>query len=190
MLDLKPPMMVASRLSGAIDLMSFGHWPCDCMASTLRGQPLITACRSSSPPSAWPSRATTTPTSTPWPPRDGTPARTCRVNCDAARSTDGDQARLSSSHKMWSRLACKEKRQPIGDQSRGPSSQARALQERLVSRLTTSVPNRRRRQAMRPYAAPTAPSVTCTTRNSPARWLTHVFNGLTCSNIPISVVRY
>lgn len=48
-----------------IDLMSFGHWPYDRMASSLRGQPLITGVLGRSPPNAGPSLATTTLTSTP-----------------------------------------------------------------------------------------------------------------------------
>jgi len=65
-------------------------------------------------------------------------------------------------------LTFREKRQRIGDQSLGPSSQAGAPQERLVSRLTAIVSTLRRRWAMRLHAAPTAPSVTCIPRHSRA----------------------
>lgn len=58
-----------------IDLMSFGHWPHDRMASSCAANRSSPACWSSSPPSGWRSRAITTPIRTLWRLRDGSPGK-------------------------------------------------------------------------------------------------------------------
>lgn len=56
--------------------MSFGRWPHDRMASSLRGQPLITGVLEQFTTSGWRSLATTTPIWTRWHLRDGSPEKT------------------------------------------------------------------------------------------------------------------